>query len=152
MNWNTAEVLQEEEENEDEEGLQEVIFGSQHECPCCQERILYTDEVFLLEVVEAAQDNGELQVQALLCDDGDYQFMPFVLHFSCWEEVLECIREEREDEPPVEHPEGILVCSCCESTIGPFEPFVAATCGRAAAKCFAHSQPAAQSGRSPTRP
>ena len=104
-------------------------FQSRQECHACHERLTYTDEIYQLEVVEAARENGQIECQPLLCDDGDYQFTPLLVHLECWETIVEQIQESRQDDPPVESPTGILICSCCESTIGSFEPFVSSTFG-----------------------
>lgn len=112
-------------EEEDDDVLNNV-FETERMCPCCQEYIVYTDEVFILEVIEAAQDGGSILTQPLLDVDGDYEFEPYILHLMCWEEVLEQIREATQDQPPVECANGILLCSCCKSTIAAFEPFISA--------------------------
>lgn len=105
------------------------FFETRHMCPCCQEYIVYTDEVFLVEVTEAAQEGGQILTQPLQGDDGDYSFEPYLMHLMCWEEVLEQMREATQDTPPVECIDGILYCKGCMSTIGSFEPFVAAYLG-----------------------
>lgn len=112
---------------EDEEEVRS-IFETNHLCPCCQDYVLYTDEVYLLEITEAAKDGNQIVSQPLMCDDGDYLYEPYILHFMCWEEVLEQMREITADQPPAESPDGILKCQVCESTIGNFEPFLAANC------------------------
>lgn len=116
-------------EDEEEEEEVPIAFQSRQECHGCHERLTYTDEVFQLEVVEAVRENGQVEYQALMVDDGDFQFSPLLLHLECWESVLEQINELRQDEPPVESLAGILVCESCRSTIGSFEPFTSATFG-----------------------
>lgn len=109
---------------EEDEEERRLIYQSSHMCPCCQEYITYTDEVFLVEISEAARDGNQIVSQALIGEDGDFVFEPYVLHFMCWEELLEQMREITQDQPPVEAEDGILTCHCCGSTIGNFEPFM----------------------------
>lgn len=121
-------------EEEREEELEEaeesnIWFRTDHICPCCQEYLLYTDEIFLLEAVEAAQDGGEIVCAPFLDAAGDYLFEPLIVHLECWEEICEQIREIKADELPVEIESGIIYCTQCDSTIGSFEPFVSATFG-----------------------
>jgi hypothetical protein len=116
-------------EVEEEEDDPHLWCETQHQCPCCQEMLVYTDEIFLLEVTQAAQDGGQILTEPLLGIDGDYQFEPYMLHFQCWEEMQEQIQDMVRDQPPMECEDGILYCSCCKSTIGNFEPFVAVTFG-----------------------
>lgn len=118
-----------EEETEEDEGVPNTWFQSGHICTCCGDKLAYTDEVFLLEVVEAAQDHGQILCEPITTDEGDYEFEPLMVHLECWEEAIEQIRELREDEPPVESMDGILVCAQCQSSIVSFEPFVSATFG-----------------------
>ena len=114
-----------EEDDEDEEERQ--IFETKHMCPCCQEYLTYTDEVYLLEITEAAKDGEQIATQPLLAEDGDYRYEPYILHFMCWEEVIEQMREAAQDQPPVECADGIMLCQICNSTIGNFEPFLGAS-------------------------
>ena len=116
-------------ESPDPDADDPLYFETQHMCPCCQEYLVYTDEVYLVEVTEAAQDGGRIATQPMISDEGDYLYEPYIMHFQCWEEVLEQIREATQDQPPVECVDGILFCKCCGSTIGNFEPYVAAYIG-----------------------
>lgn len=104
-------------------------YRTSHDCACCQEYLTYTDEIYLLEVVEAAHHDGGIYVEPIVSETGDYAFDPLLLHIECWEEVKEQIRISREDEPPVECANGIFFCTSCESTIGAAEPFVSTTFG-----------------------
>lgn len=122
---NQADVDKDVEEEEEENGWCKSTLV----CPCCQEPIMYTDEIFLLEVTESAQDGGQIVTQSVLDDEGDYRYPPSVVHLECWEEMLEQIREGTEDAPPVACENGILFCWQCESTIGSFEPYVSLTFG-----------------------
>lgn len=112
------------ESSKDDEEDYDSSFQTQHMCPCCQEYIIYTDEVFLVQVVESAQDGGQIVTQPIVSDEGDFLYEPYILHFMCWEELLEQMREITQDQLPVECVNGILYCHCCKSTIAAFEPFV----------------------------
>lgn len=116
-------------EEEDEDYDKEPWRQSGRECDCCGEGLPYAEEVFVLEVVEAAGENGQVFHDILRDDEGDYLYRPYMMHITCWEEVLECIDEAIADQPPAEAQEAILKCSRCEGTIGNFEPFVASTFG-----------------------
>jgi len=115
-------LLRREEEDDDE-----IDYRSEQECPCCQELILYTAEVFLLEIDQAAIVNGDLVIEPIQDAEGDYQFRPYILHLECMEEVIEQIREATEDQPPVAAEDPVLQCSQCGSTINQLEPFAAST-------------------------
>lgn len=99
------------------------------ECDCCGEGLLYADEVFVLTIAEAAEENGQVFQDFLRDEDGDYRYQPYMMHLECWEEVLDYIDDATADQPPMEAEDGIMKCSRCTSTIGNFEPFVAATFG-----------------------
>ena len=119
----------EEEEEEDEDSIP-PHRQSGRECDCCGEGLPYAEEVFVLEVMEAAEENGQLFHDILRDDvEGDYLYRPYMMHIACWEEALEAIDEAIADRPPMEAEDPILKCSRCESTIGNFEPFVASTFG-----------------------
>jgi hypothetical protein len=122
-------LLDESELTDEELRENNALFRSSHSCAACQEHLIYTDEVFLLEVSEAVQVDGQIVFSPQLSTEGDYLFEPLLLHLECWEEIVEQIREMREDDPPVECENGILFCRECESTIGPQEPFINATFG-----------------------
>lgn len=103
--------------------------GSGRECDCCGEELFLTDEVFVLEVSEAVRENNQFFSDFLRDEEGDYQFRPYMMHFACWEEVLEELYEATRDQPPMYAEDLVLKCTCCESTIGSFEPFIASTFG-----------------------
>jgi hypothetical protein len=130
--WIPKEEEEEEEEDEEEEEEEDEIPPHRRtgrECDCCGEGLVYCDEVFVLEVVEAARENGRIFHDILRDEEGDYLYRPYMMHIECWEEVLECIDEAIADQPPMKAKEAILKCSRCESAIGNFEPFVASTFG-----------------------
>lgn len=116
-------------EEEDEDYDRMPWRQSGRECDCCGEGLPYNEEVFVLEVVEAARENGQIFHDVLHDEDGDNLYPPYMMHITCWEEVLEYIDEAIADQPPAEAEDAILKCSRCESTIGNFEPFVASTFG-----------------------
>jgi hypothetical protein len=120
--------VDEDEEDEDEDELP-PWRQSGRECDCCGEGLPYCEEVFVLEIAEAAGENGQIFHDILRDDEGEYLYRPYMMHVACWEEVLEAIDEAIADTPPAEAEQAILTCSRCESTIGNFEPFVASTFG-----------------------
>lgn len=123
--------LQREAEYDDEEDEydKEPWRQSGRDCDCCGEGLPYCEEVFVLEVMEAAGEGGQIFHDVLLDEDGDHRYRPYMMHLQCWEAVLEHIDEATADQPPMEAEGGILKCSRCASTIGNFEPFVGATFG-----------------------
>lgn len=130
MGLDRLELLREAAEEEDEEDEAPPWYRQTgRECDCCGEGLLYCDEVFVLEVMEAAKEGDQVFFDILHDDDGDYLYRPYMMHLECWEEVLEAIDEAVADQPPMEAEDAIMECSRCESTIGNFEPFVASTFG-----------------------
>lgn len=100
-------------------------FKSGRSCDGCEQDIAYTEEVVVASVMEAMEENGQVFTDILRDeDDQDYQFAPYVMHVECWEGILSDIEEAVADELPVPAQEVVLVCMCCESEIGPQEPFV----------------------------
>lgn len=60
----------------------------------------------------------EVHYFPLLDDEtGEPEVEPLFFHLDCWDEVLENIEELTEDEPPVEEPDSMLTCDCCQSSI-----------------------------------
>lgn len=118
------------EEEEAAEAEDQPWTKSERTCDFCEEHFTYTDEIFVLEVSESVAENGEVFTDILRDeDDGDYRFRPYLMHFACWEETLETIREAVADMLPVPADEVVQLCSCCESEIAPNEAFVATQFG-----------------------
>lgn len=116
-------------EEEVDEQDEKFWYKSERECDGCSETLTYTDEIFVLEVVEAAVENSTLFLDVLHDEEGGDLFPPYLMHLECWEEALEVIKEVVEDQPPMECEEAILKCTQCESMIGQFEPFISAQFG-----------------------
>ena len=128
-------LRQEEDVDEDEEDDDEIPPWQQsgRECDCCGEGLPYCEEVFVLEIAQAANEGGQLFHDILRDDDDEYLYRPYMMHVGCWEELLDAIDEAMADQPPLEANDAILACSRCQSTIGTFEPFMTATFGEIAA-------------------
>lgn len=119
-------------ETDEELGLLEKAdeqFYAGRACDLCGEEFYFTDEVFLLEVAEAAEENGVFFHDHMTNEEGEYLYVPYVMHLVCWEEVLEEVDEIIADQPVVETDEFIEKCSRCRSGIGNFDPFIASTFG-----------------------
>lgn len=104
-------------------------YKAGRECDECGDEFSFNDEIFVLEVKEATVENGELFMELIQGDDGKPAYVTQVLHLECWEDAIEFMRDAMADTPPVTAEEPIMTCSCCESEIGKFEPFVASTFG-----------------------
>lgn len=113
----------------EEEQDDDFWYKSGRECDGCGDELSFTDEIFVLEVTEAAQEGGQFFFDLVRGDDDEPAYAPYVMHLECWEEALSVMQEATADTPPVEAENPILTCSCCESQIGNFEPFVASTFG-----------------------
>jgi hypothetical protein len=115
---------------EDEEEERDITYQAKIACDLCGDYFYYTDDVFVLEVAEAAQEyNGAISCMPLTGLDDEYQYAPYVVHVSCYEELKEYIEEAMEDVPPKNAPDPIIRCICCDSEIGQFEPFCAVSFG-----------------------
>ena len=90
-------------------------------CAQCEERLAYTEEVFLLQIVRPEVAEGTIRLVPVLAEDGDFLYEPYFLHFSCWEDVLGELKDESKDCPPVPDDMSVLECSCCKSGIREWE-------------------------------
>lgn len=88
-------------------------------CPCCGDVLPIGDDVALLEIGKATpytKENPE-------CFIVDTQQEQFILHLSCFAEIIDEILEEREDVDPEDSEEPVLSCPSCRSLIGEEEYF-----------------------------
>ena len=99
------------------------VYKSGHHCHGCMDAILYTDEVYLLQVVYAQVSEQGLELIQLP------QYEPLFLDFSCWENLEEDLYEKVEDTPPILDDYAVLECSVCSSGIRALEVMGLATYG-----------------------
>lgn len=102
------------------EGIYDVN-PTEHSCASCGEAISYTEEVFLLSVVQAQLINGRVEYYDLLDDEGDFAYTPYFFEFSCWESIEEDLRDRAKDVPPIMDELSLTECAACESDIRPWE-------------------------------
>lgn len=103
---------------------------SRRRCECCNVRIPYTEDVCLLEVGEAAIEDGRVVWQPLEDKEGDYKYEPLMLDLMCAEELLDNMMAEVADyPPPPPHRRSQLHCRVCEHPIAQMYPMVAFTYG-----------------------
>lgn len=125
-----GEQYQQPDEDDDATEASNLIFKSQQECTHCGDTILYTDELFLLELQTAKRfEENPMGCELLVDEEGDFMFPPYLLHLECWESILEEIREKCEDKPPTNSTDPVLICTVCCSMIGHQEVFVLASFG-----------------------
>jgi hypothetical protein len=113
----------------EEEEIAPAIFRSERLCAHCGNRIFYTDEIFLLEIAEAAKEGNELSWEPLYCADGTYQYQPQILHLECWEHLRGQMEECVDDSIQYGAPGGVAKCGICDSHIGAFEAHLVSTFG-----------------------
>lgn len=110
--YDVDEVELDEEEEESE-------FTEPTGCQCvqCEDEIHMAAEVFLLRIVQPYFSNGQLQHVDVTGPDGGYAYDPAFYCFDCWEEVQEELTEQTENSPPLQHPDGLLLCDICQSDV-----------------------------------
>jgi hypothetical protein len=91
-------------------------------CADCEEPLRYTDEVFLVQVVQMQRYQDRLLFHDIIDDqdpDGPcFRFEPYHFCFKCWEDTYNQVRDETEDEPPVIDGYDLAAdCVCCGSSI-----------------------------------
>lgn len=97
---------------------------SDKDCDRCCEALLYGDEIVLLEPgAVSLGNNKELFWELLQGDDGDYLCEPIVMHFGCWEDLLEDLYENVRDTPTPDG-DGDVFCGVCERDVPLFSPLI----------------------------
>lgn len=103
-----------------------VQLGGQTDvyCKSCGEDLLLEEETYLATVCYAVP-NGDDGVQyfTVIDEEGGYRYEPYFFDLTCWTEVDDGLKELLEDTRPVEHPDELLACSYCCSSILPLEVF-----------------------------
>lgn len=102
---------------EDDFDLVRAVTKSSQECAECSDRILLTDEVFMITMVRPYITDEGLTLLPDEAEDGDFSYEPRFLELECWEKIEEELREQLEDTPPIEDPQAILECDVCASGI-----------------------------------
>lgn len=91
------------------------------ECNNCSEVITFTEELFVLQIVQIHKTAGGLLLHPATADDGDYLYAPLFFQFNCWEDVQEGLLEEIEDVPSMDDAISTAHCVCCKSGIRDWE-------------------------------
>jgi hypothetical protein len=103
---------------------------TEHGCAACGDPISFTEEVFLLKVVQAQLIDGcSIEYHDVFNDTGSFAYEPYFFEFMCWETIEEELNEHFEDFPPIADPGGLLECATCASDIPPWEIFGLITFG-----------------------
>lgn len=101
------------------------LLVSGDSCSSCMEPLHFAEEIFLVNVVQAAHNRSEVEFTPLMCEEGEYvgdfQYDPLFFEFSCWENVLESLKKMVENAPPVKHEESLMACDYCGSAICEWE-------------------------------
>lgn len=95
-----------------------------HICSDCGEHIGYTEEVWLIQVVQLQRHAGTTHAHQIINEqdpDGDFLFDPYLFCFSCWEKLYDELKENFADEPPVLDDESMFECTCCGSGVREWE-------------------------------
>lgn len=103
-------------EEEDYEQVK-ATMGSDHDCACCNELILLTDEVVCMTIVVFGVNNGILERNPALADDQDFLYEPRFMEYECWEDVVNELYETLHDTPPIIAEGAVASCRICESSI-----------------------------------
>jgi hypothetical protein len=93
-------------------------------CADCEDDIYYEEECILLQVVQPQMVGGIVHFWPVMDETGvvsDFQFEPYHFCFHCWEDLLEKVKEEMQDVPPLEDELSVIECSCCGSGIREWE-------------------------------
>lgn len=101
-----------------------VIQASGHLCSDCGKELEYTEEVFLVQIIQPQRFDGKVFYHNVIDESdpqGDFMFDPWYFCFSCGENLLEGLKEDATDEPPVEDDASSHDCVCCGSGIRDWE-------------------------------
>jgi hypothetical protein len=93
-------------------------------CSSCSSLINYSDEVWMLRVVQPQVLNGTLLYHDLLDDDGLYKYQPLFFEFECWEAIESELEEFFEENcfcSTDEESLSIIECDICGSDIREWE-------------------------------
>lgn len=102
-------------------GGEDITMKTTKGCPECGEDLVFTEEIYLLQIVQPHILPTGLVLHPVLNEEGDFLHEPYFMHFMCWEKVEEDLRETVKDEPPVIESFAPLRCKYCESSICEWE-------------------------------
>lgn len=110
--------------------LEDVKINTTQICSECGELLTFTEEIYLLQIMQPHLQEGRGALNPVLDDeDDDFVYEPHFLHFECWESVVEELRKTVEDKPPVADAQSPFACPVCESGIREWELVGVATIG-----------------------
>jgi len=103
---------------EDQEEMFRLVMRTEHECAVCADTICFSDEIVVITVVVAGFDmeRGIIFAPAE-AEDGDFLYEPRFVEFACWENVIDELYHQLQDQPPVEDECSALSCKVCSSGI-----------------------------------
>ncbi len=90
-------------------------------CDSCGKTFTSTDEVFQSTIRYVVGAGTRFEQRHVTDTDGDIRFLPILMHLECWEEVVEELREQIEDQPPTEDADSVLYCTLCGSGVREWE-------------------------------
>ncbi len=95
-----------------------------HTCNDCEEPLRYTEEVFLIRIMQPQVVGGKAVFHNII-DENDIEgtalFQSFFFCFECWEAHYHDLQGATSDEPPVRDELSALECVCCGSGIREWE-------------------------------
>lgn len=95
-----------------------------HICSDCEADITYTEETFLIEIVQPQVVGPTVFCYPVKDEhdpEGDFLYEPHYYCFKCWENHYDELRKEVADSPPVNDPQSDIECVCCASGIRSWE-------------------------------
>ena len=104
--------------------VSELLHSTGHICADCGEKINYTDECVLVEVIQPQKLGGKNFYHKVIDEEslnGDFLFEPYFFCFSCWDDNYDNLKEDIEDSPPIEDDESQHTCTCCGAGIRDWE-------------------------------
>lgn len=119
------------EDVEEKDQVDEDWSKTEEICSSCGDALHYTEEVVQLQICRAfIGHNGDVLTPPVINDEtGSFYFDPQFLEFDCWESLTEDLRNIVDDMPPTRHPQEILECSYCKSSICELEIFATSHVG-----------------------
>jgi hypothetical protein len=89
-------------------------------CADCGDDIRFTEEAWLLQVVQLQKVGGQLQYAPVIDETDpsrDFLYSPYFFCFRCWESQYDELKEELDNQPPNEDPLSVAECTCCGSSV-----------------------------------
>ena len=97
----------------------EVNLETDNVCADCSKSICLLEEAVLIQVVYPSSRTGQVELHPVLSETGGYLYEPYLFHQNCWFNVIDQLREERRDIPPIPDLQGLSICKCfdCKSDV-----------------------------------